>query len=33
MAAVQFYSQEPSERHRQTMLSTLVAEEEIGNDL
>jgi len=33
MAAMLFYKQEPSERHRQTMLSSLVAEEEIGKGL
>ena len=33
MAAVQFYRQEPSERHRQKILSMLFAREEIGQDL
>ena len=33
MAAVQFYTQEPSERHRQKILSMLFAREEIGQVL
>ncbi len=33
MAAMQFYNQEPSERHRQKMLSSLFPKDEIGKDL
>lgn len=33
IAAMQFYRQEPNERHRQTMLSSLLAKDEMGDKL